>query len=42
MKLGPAIVIWFAATYLADQYYFFGRYFDAAKQMLRQILDHVL
>ena len=42
MKLGPAIVLWLVTTYLVDEYYFFGKYFDAAREMLRRIADHVL
>lgn len=41
MKLVPAIIVWTATTYLADQYYFFGKYFNAAAQVLQQILNHV-
>jgi hypothetical protein len=41
MKLAPAIVIWAAATYLADRYYFFGKYFDAMTNMVQEILRHV-
>jgi hypothetical protein len=31
-----------AAAYFADQYYLYGKYFDAARQMLRQIMNHML
>jgi hypothetical protein len=41
MKLAPALLISAAATYLADRYYFFGKYFDAMAAMAHDIFRHV-
>jgi hypothetical protein len=41
MKLAPALLISAAAPYLADRYYFFGKYFDAMAAMAHDIFRHV-
>jgi hypothetical protein len=42
MKVLSGVVIWVMATYSADQYFFYGTYYSAARQILRQIAYRLL